>query len=326
MENYFITGSIYLATLLSSFLSRDAKTLFIGLLSITSLLTLLELPDIPDYKAHYELAENGGKEVFDSIYNFEIGYNALVFFASIFLPFEIFYIITLASVILSYNIFFKNNAVKLSWLYLLIFLSIALYFVSFTIRTSIASLLIVISLLLLKDSRWLTSLIAIGIGALFHTATLPCLIFVAVSVLRKFINSFWILFFLLISLVIFWNITFFYILELIALLPFFESKILAYETQSGAQISIFALLWLVVFLYYFMNPKQLNHFEQNILLGLFFIFMVFIQNEFFLGRLMWLTSFIFVYFFTNILLRFYLNKDVLFLIALLFPLLILIRF
>lgn len=326
MENYLITGLLYLATLLTALLSGNAKTLFIGLLSITALLTLLDLPDIPDYKAHYELAQTGGKEVFSSIYNFEIGYNALVFIASIFLPFEIFYIITLATIISSYNIFYKINAVKWSWLYLLIFLSLALYFVSFTIRTSIASLFIVLSILSLKNNRWFVSITAIGFGALFHSASLPFLIFVGIYFLRKFIGSFWLLFIFLSCVAFFWNVAFLYILELIALVPFFEIKILAYETQTGTQLSIFLLLWLMVILFYFINPKQLNSFDQNLLLGLFFIFLVFIKNEFFLGRLMWLSSFLFVYFFTKILLRYNFNRDVIILVALVLPLLIIIRF
>ena len=326
MENYLLLILLYLTTLASVSLAKDSRALFIGLLSIAAILAVIDLPDIPEYKIHYEIAQTSGNEIFNSIYNFEIGYNALVFLVSTILPFEIFYIILLATILLSYHIFYKTSGDKNSWFYLLIFLSIALYFVSFTIRTSIASIFIVLSLILLKNDRWLMSIFLIGVGALFHTAALPFLIFPVVSVIRKFINDFWLLFCLFGCLGSFLSIAFFQVIELLTLVQFFETKVLAYDAEPEAGFNFFMLLWCALFLFHLINPQHLSRFDQNLLIGLFFVFIIFVQNAFFLGRLMWLTSFLFVYFLTKIFLRCKLSKDFLILLMFFIPMVTLIRF
>jgi len=289
---------LYLSIILASILSVSSKKwlYLLGSFLVGICLLPFEFRDISEYRDHYNLASTVGFESLLSTANFEIGYVLLVIIASKLIPFNIFYVSIIAFAIYTAINFYHKYADHKSQFYVVLFLSVFLYFIAFTLRTTIASAFLAIALCKMKERRIFFASIIILLAASFHLAVLPFLIFPIVNYftyLSKTKRALFLSIFLLITLFHKYLLNIFFIYFPYDFILF---KLNAYEDSNVFQMSTYLLILVGIFILYIPRFKLINIFDKYLLIGMGIIVTTFIQYSFFLGRIFWASSFISAYF------------------------------
>lgn len=287
---------LYFSILITIYLYGKKVTFNIGAMLIPVSLLFFDLPDINEYRLHYELAGQYGYKYVFPLYNFEPGYVGLASVFSLTFPFEVFYIFIIYFSINAYLKFYNGS----NSIYIALMLSLCLYFIAFTIRTTIASAFLAYALFFLRDGKILNFFTLIVIGALFHIVILPMAIFVIIIRFSKFISRHYIYLGLLIcvsSIFIVNNLT---LAPFVGLSAFVDFKILAYEEANVSAHNLFSSLWIFVFFASLISlNKRFNEFDRVLFVYVFSIILLSSQFGFLQGRFMWLTAFLFAYFFAK---------------------------
>jgi hypothetical protein len=318
---------LYLAIVTTSLLPQKNRAHILGAAVIGACLLLLDLPDIAEYKEHYQLAGEIGFYNILSLYNFEPGYVAIVALLSKTIPFEVFYILTITFAINAYRDFYCENTSRKSSIFIVCFLSICLYFVAFTIRTTIASIFLAYSLSCLKKKDNLRAALMIILGATFHAIITPLII---LPVINKF------------SILIKSRYLFAYTIAIVVALisekivspdlfigtnELIDLKLSAYEDANVGSKNIYFGLWIVAAVGSIVSMDRFNEFDRVLTISMVTVILLLRPYEFFQGRFMWLTSFIFIYILTKgILTRFDIGKTGGLLTIITLPLLTFLRF
>jgi len=294
------TVLLYFAIIATSLLLRERKLYIFGAILIGTCLLFIELPDVTAYKEHYELTKHTNFSEILSLSNFEPGYVVVVALLSQILPFEIFYVAVVAFAIHIYFRFFEKCANNNISIYAIIFLSIFLYFIAFTLRTTIASIFLAYSILYLKNNKNFIAAVLIVFGATFHIAIAPLIILPILSRFSNIITKHFIFLnvaVIAVSVILAQNLSLDYIVGINDIL---DLKITAYETENVYRNGFFFDLWIVVILGSFISFKYLNEFDRFLITA--FACIIFLSQPFgfIQGRLMWLTSFVFAYMFTKV--------------------------
>jgi len=298
-SNFVGSMLLYLAIIATSFLLRERKTYIIGVVAIATCLLYIELPDIAEYKEHYQLAGRTSFEYIISLYNFEPGYVGVVAILSQVLPFEVFYIIIVSLAIHSYLKFYEKNVNKQCYIYAVFFLSFCLYFVAFTLRTTIASMFFAYSLLNLKDNKNVFAAILIIIGATFHVAIAPMIILPILNKFSAFIARRYLLVYA-IAIVASIIITRYLSMNLfVGVNEIVDLKILAYDDANVTSNSLYFVLWIIAIIGSFISFKHFEEFDRLIIITTVATIIALLPFGFIQGRFMWLTSFLFAYIFTK---------------------------
>ncbi len=318
---------LYFSVIITILLIHEKKSSMFGSILIATCLLFIELPDIKDYKEHYELAKNTDFNYILSLYNFEPGYVLLTVIASQFLSFEIFYILIITITIQANLKFFEKCDSEKSYIYATFFLSICLYFIAFTLRTTIASIFLAYSLLFLKKNKNYIAIILIVIGATFHVVIAPMIIFPILNNFSKIIIKHYIITSIttLITLVI--------SSQYLSLDLFFganeilDIKISAYDSANLSADSFYFVLWILAIIGSIISFKYYGEFDCMLIVISAAIIILMQPFGFIQGRFMWLTSFVFAYVFTkSIFSRLYFDQIINFLITIIVPLAIFLRF
>lgn len=293
------TVLLYLAIIVTSLLLRERKLYIFGAILIGTCLLFIELPDITEYRDHYELTKRTDFSHILSLSNFEPGYVVVVAFISQFLPFEVFYVAVVALAIHAYLRFFEKCANKNPYIYAVFFLSICLYFIAFTLRSTIASMLLAYSLLYLKVNKNFIAAVLIVIGATFHIVIAPLIV---LPILNKFSNIITKHYIFVCAAVITISMIFARYLSLdffVGSNEILDHKISAYDDANVNANSFYFGLWIVAILGSFISFKYLNEFDRVLIIASVCIILFLQPFGFIQGRFMWLTSFVFAYIFTK---------------------------
>lgn len=294
------TVLLYFSIIATSLLLRERKLYLFGAILIGTCLQFIELPDIIEYKAHYQLTSNTDFRNILLLSNFEPGYVVLVTILSKFLPFEVFYVAVVTLAIHAYTRFFEKCADNYAYIYIVLFLSVCLYFIAFTLRSTIASIVLAYSLLYLKDKKNLISAALIVFAATFHIVVAPLIMLPILNNYSSIIKKHFIYFFsaaIIIPLVLarYLSLDFF-----VGNSEILDLKISAYD---GANINVNGFyfgLWIFAIIGSFYSYKYLIEFERVLIIATVFIIVLFHPFGFIQGRFMWLTSFVFAYIFTRV--------------------------
>jgi hypothetical protein len=290
---------LYLAIIATSLLLREKRLYILGAILISICLLFIELPDVAEYKDHYQLIERTSFEYIFSLSNFEPGYVLVVALVSKFLPFEIFYVVVISLAIQSYLNFFKNSLSKRPYIFAVFFLSICLYFIAFSLRSTIASMFLAYSLSRLKDNRNALAAGLIVLGATFHIVIAPMIILPILNKFSAFITRRYIFVYsiaIAMSIFVSRNLS---LENFIGVNEFVSLKIAAYEEANISSNSLFFGLWMIAFFSSFISFKLFNEFDRVLVIAAVITILLLHSFEFIQGRFMWLTSFLFAYIFVK---------------------------
>ena len=298
--------ALFLIILVSPLWLIKPASRILGCVSIGTVLLFFNFRDIIHYRNHYYLRSKVGISDYDFLQqigsNFEYGYDVLVFISSHLFPFEVFYVIIIASTLLCYHYFFQSYSKRNANLSFIIFTAFFLYYISFTLRSTIASALLACALVFLKNKRQYLSIFTIAIASFMHVVVLPFLPILLLTKFKKFLQKYMlltILFFLACAALA---------LNFIKLLStyFFQNEFIIFKLKSYAEVSelqfsFLLLVWATIGTIMFI-PNKLKNLEN---LWIFFLISCMLIawsfNSFFLGRATWVVSFVYAYLIAEIL-------------------------
>lgn len=282
-----------------------------GCLSIAFILLFFNFPDIPDYKIHYDAIAQVSMKSLGSVaneWNFEVGYDWLVFAFSRLLPFELFYILLITFSLLSYYGFYSAYLNELKNLGFIVFVSIFIYYISFTLRTTIVSAMLASALVLIKRERKIFATVIIGISAQIHTVAIPYISIVLLSGFKKIINkNKWLAGLFLLTTYVSVEMFVPLLLKAFSEIEFTKFKINSYAEFSVYDWNLLIVAWVLIGLLIFTRDryKDEDGFWLYIVVSSVFILLSF--NSFFQGRATWAATFVYAYLIVSIL-RKYLKK------------------
>ena len=290
---------LYLAIIATSLCLRERKPYIFGVISIAICLLFFDLSDIEEYRNHYELAGRAGFDHVVSLYNFEPGYVLLVVLIAHFLPFEAFYVIAISLAIHAYIKFFEQSVGKGHYVYAVFFLSSCLYFVSFTLRTTIASTFLAYAILCLKNKKNILAVILITVGATFHVVIAPMIILPILNKYSGLIAKHYLSFYAIviaISIAIAKNLS---LTPFVGVNEIVDLKISSYDDANINSNSIFFGLWAIAFAGSYVSFRKFDEFDRVLVIASVATILLLYPFEFVQGRFMWLTSFVFAYIFAK---------------------------
>ncbi len=299
-SSFVATVLLYLSIIATTLLLREKKPHIFGVILVAICLLFIELPDIAAYKDHYQLVEHTRLEDLFSLNNFEPGYVVVVAFLSRIIPFEIFYVTAISLAIHAYIIFYQNNIGNKSYIFLLFFLSISLYFIAIPLRSTIASIFLAYSLLHLKNNKNALAAAIIVIGSTFHIAIAPMLVLPILNNFSGFIKRYYLL---VLSIAIAASMIvskYLFLDSFININGYLNLKILAYQDVNVSSNSFYFKLWLVAILFAYISHVVLSEFDRVLVAGMAVIIIILQPFGFIQGRFMWLTSFAFAYTFVKV--------------------------
>jgi len=289
--------ALFIIVFLSQFWLNNPASRVIGCVSIGYVLTLFNFQDIDQYTLHYNaFAES---EIYEfknilEVWNFEIGYSALVFLFSRLVSFEIYYVTVISLSLLCYYYFFRIYSPKILKLSFIIFLSFFLYYIAFSLRATIASALIAGALILIRHNKINASSMVIFLAWSIHLLSLPAFIILIACQYRSFFEGK--IFAVCISMIILMQL--FVINTVLYLLPeqkYLLLKLDAYNDLQDIKFSVMLLIWVAIGLALFAKI----FFRDKDISWLYFLisiqFAAWSFNSFFLGRAMWFYSYIFAF-------------------------------
>ena len=298
--------ALFLIILVSPLWLIKPASRILGCVSIGTVLLFFNFRDIIHYRNHYYLRSKVGISDYDFLQqigsNFEYGYDVLVFISSHLFPFEVFYVIIIASTLLCYHYFFQSYSKRNANLSFIIFTAFFLYYISFTLRSTIASALLACALVFLKNKRQYLSIFTIAIASFMHVVVLPFLPILLLTKFKKFLQKYMlvtILFFLACAALA---------LNFINLLQtyFFQNEFIIFKLKSYTEIaeiqfSFLLLVWAAIggIMFIANKPKYLESLWIFFLISCMLIAWSF--NSFFLGRATWVVSFVYAYLIAEIL-------------------------
>lgn len=291
---------IYIAIVITALLSNQGRKYLFGAFFIACCLLFLELPDLEAYVEHYQLAASEGFMSALLSNNFEFGYVALVSICSEIMPFWMFYIGVIICAISSYLKFSSINNSCAPYIFTCFLLSACLYFFSFTIRTTIASIFLSYSLIRLKEEKNTSALILLLAGMTFHMVIAPMLVVPVLNKFRPWISRHYRLCIFFAGIISFIFADIISISSLSSVGGFVENKIFFYQDQESLISGFFFMLWIFIIVSSLFLRKHVDSFDRVLLVSITSILILLYPYGFFQGRFMWLTSFIFAYFFTKI--------------------------
>jgi hypothetical protein len=327
ISNLVAPLALYIAIVVTSLCLHYKKNYILGLVTIAICLLYLDLPDILDYKNHYRLAEDLDFFSLLSLYGFEPGYVALVKISSYFISFEIFYILIMVVAINSYIKFYINVTTDRAYLYLVLFLSVCLYFVAFTIRTTVASIFLAYALINILNKRNKSAAICIVLGASFHMVMAPLIVLPFINRLSVFVSKryLYVVAVVIFSIIIISKTLPIYLI--LGLSEFTDFKISTYNEDNINSNSVYQFLWLIVMLASIISIKNLDEFYKVIAITMTSIILLLYPYGFFQGRFMWLTSFIFIFMLAKgVLFRFNIGQFGRLFMVFMLPLMVIFRF
>jgi hypothetical protein len=167
---------LFLIILTSPLWLIKPATKIIGCTFIGITLLYFDLPDINEYRNHYDNLTGVSVNDFDyvqGLWNFEYGYDLIIFISTHLFSFDVFYVITITLTLLSYDLFFKSYSRRFSDLSFIVFTSFFLYYISFTLRSTIASALLAWALVFIKNQRQYVAIATIATASFMHLVALP---------------------------------------------------------------------------------------------------------------------------------------------------------
>jgi len=166
---------LWILILTSPIWLENLITRIIGCSLIGVTLLFFNFPDISEYNLHFEALTDLSYEDFKVVredWNFEYIYDLLVFVASKFITFNYFYISIITTVLLSYYLFFKSFSNDLAVASFICVVSIFIYYIAFTLRTSIVSAFLAYIFIILNKRIYLTFYLLL-IATFIHTIIAP---------------------------------------------------------------------------------------------------------------------------------------------------------
>ena len=306
--------TLFLIILVSPLWLIKPASRILGCVSIGTTLLFFNFTDIAGYRNHYYLQSKVSIADYDFSQqvgsNFEYGYDALVFISSHLFPFEVFYVAIIASTLLCYHYFFQSYSKRNANFSFIIFTAFFLYYISFTLRSTIASALLACALVFLKNKRQYLSIFTIAISSFMHVVTLPLLPILLLTKFKKFLQKYMlvtILFFLACAPLA---------LNFINLLQtyFFQNEFIIFKLKSYTEIaeiqfSFLLLVWAAIggIMFIANKPKYLESLWIFFLISCMLIAWSF--NSFFLGRAAWAVSFVFAYLIAEILSNYLIRRN-----------------
>lgn len=290
---------LYLALVATSLLLRERKAYIFGAILIATCLLFIELPDVATYKEHYQLARHTSFENIFSLYNFEPGYVVLVIALSRFLPFEVFYVIVVSLAIHAYLKFYEKSVNKRPYIFAVLFLSVCLYFVAFTLRTTIASMFLAYALSCLKGKKNALAAVLIFLGATFHIVIAPMIILPIVNKFSALISRRYLLFYAIaiaLAVIIARHLSLNF---LVGANQFIDLKISAYEDANVSSNSLYFGLWILAIFGSCISYRYFDESDRVLAIVAAVNVLLLYPFEFIQGRFMWLTSFLFAYIFAK---------------------------
>lgn len=294
--DFFSHAFLFLSIVSTVFLFyKNNKLYILGIFFIALCLSFFSFADIDEYREHYEFAGQAGYDYVSTFYNFEPGYVLLVAISASLIPFEAFYVLIISSAIYAYLRFFEGTGEENRYIYATIFLSICLYFVAFTLRTTIASTFLAFAVLYMQQKKNTIAFVLILIGSLFHIVVLITIILPFASLFRRFISKYFILILPIAGIFSVIISQYFDLNEIVGYNDVLDLKISSYTDANISSNNLFLGMWLVAFATAFASFKNLDEFERVLIIALLGIIVFLIPYEFVQGRFMWLTSFLFAY-------------------------------
>lgn len=273
----------------------SSKLYLFGIFFIALSLSFLDLPDINEYRDHYEFSGQFGYEFVSRFTNFERGYVLTNTLLSPYISFKFFYIIIISLTIYAYLKFFEISDKDNSYIYATVFFSLCLYFVAFTLRTTISSIFLAFALICIRNKRYIGSLILISIGSLFHILILILLILPFISIFSKLISKYIFILLPAVGMAAFIVGQNFDLAELAGFNRVLDLKVNAYTEANLSSNSVFLVMWLIAFCGTFISFKRLDDFDRALIITLLAALAFLVPFQFIQGRFMWLTSFLFAY-------------------------------
>ena len=297
--DFFSHAFLFLSIVVTVFLFYRKNFYIFGIISISICLLFFDFPDIDEYRDHYEFAGQAGYDYVSTFYNFEPGYVVLVAVSAALLPFEVFYVLVMTFAIYAYLQFFEETGDKNRYIYATIFLSICLYFVAFTLRTTISSTFLALAVTFMQRKRNFIAIIFILIGSLFHVVIIAAIILPFASLFAKFLSRYYLL--ILPAAGVFSVIIGqgFDLNQIVGFNSVLDLKIISYSDANMSSNNVFFGMWIVAFIGAFASFRTLDEFERALIIAMFGIIIFLTPFEFVQGRFMWLTSFLFAYIFSK---------------------------
>jgi len=290
---------IFLSIIITIFLFRENKPYIFGVVLISVSLLFLDLPDIDEYRTHYDLTGTHGFDYVTSLYNFEPGYVFFVIIMSSIFTFEVFYIVTISLAIHAYLNFFRDSGEGRHYVYAAFFLPICLYFIAFTLRTTLASIFLVYAIMCLKRNRNVAATALIIVGAMFHIVIAPMIILPVVKRFSVIIAKYYIFIFILLGALSIIAAQGLSLTSLVGVNDIIDLKISSYDDANIKSNSFYFVLWIVALILSLVPLKSFSDFDRVLSVSLVIIILLLYPFQFIQGRFMWLTSFLFAYFFTK---------------------------
>lgn len=316
--NHFL---LYLAIIWSVLATYKKWPIIFPSACISCVLLQFNMPDISSYRDYYELTNSLGLSIYSYNNYFEVGFVSLVLFFSKLFNFDFFYIIIITLVVYTSLKFFITLNSANSYIYVSFFLTLCLYFLAFTLRTSIASILLLIALLYIYKDENLIASFCIILGSLFHIVILFSLVFIFVRKIQS-LSPIYLYFFAFtgfISILLFDY-------QFLSYFEFFNFKIKAYSDIQGFELTNFFILWFGIIFFSLFKIKNYSKFDKSIVFGMLIIIIIFMNNSFFLGRIFWISSAVFIYCLVNLFIKYFIPpKNISFFIIFIFPMLVFFR-
>ena len=291
---------IYFAIIATALLANKGHENVLSTCVIAGCLLFLGLPDLEAYDEHYQLAASEGFLLALNSNNFEIGYVALVSICSQIIPFWMFYIGIIVFAIHAYLKFSNSNNSCAPYIFVCFLLSACIYFFSFTIRTTIASIFLAYSLLRISEGKNTAALILILAGIAFHMVIAPMLLLPILNKFKPFIARYYGLSIIIAVIVSAVLADAFLLSSLGEVGGFIETKINLYQDDALSKNGFFFTYWIILIASSVIFIKRISDFDRVLLVSVASVLILLYPYAFFQGRFMWLTSFIFAYLFTKI--------------------------
>lgn len=292
---------------------RNIYTQVLGCLSIGITLLFFNFPDIPDYIEHYETLAKSNALDFDIVrrhWNFEYGYDLLVFVASHFISFDIFYVLIITFTLLSYQLFFSAYDNDISDISFIIFTAIFIYYISFTLRTTLASALLAYSLVLTKKNSQFIAATLLLLAALMHLVVTPFFIMFPLAKYKiKLFKSLALTNTLLIMCALFTMLVVPFLLTNVSQFGFISFKLSSYAEFTDYKWNLLILAWIIIgiLLAIMKSTRTIDNLWIYFIFSCVFILLSF--NSFFQGRATWAAAFVFAYLISAIIPKYLVAKE-----------------
>lgn len=289
---------MWLVMMLSPFWLRNVALRVLGCISLAATLSFFNFPDIIEYEMHYQKLSQATTNTFlivKSEWNFEIGYDLLVFISSKFLSFGFFYILIIALSLLSYYRFYNAYIKDAADLCFVLFVSLFIYYISFTLRTTIASALLANMLVAIKKNKTNLSIVLIAAACFVHSVAIPFISLLSVSTFDgKNLPKITLALLAVIFSYLMAEIAVPVLSTLFLNKEFVDFKIESYSDLAKFNWNLLVIAWILIGIS-LLSLKKIREEDFWIYTSVSSVFALLSFNVFFQGRATWTITFIYSY-------------------------------